>query len=161
MHPSLPSTRAIICTSFLAPLPSGPSVFCLATKLQIMSEIWHQGLGRPGLTQPSLLAKHSTGLSSLLTSGLYPINSCQACNDENIGRAPMGANSDMDPLLPGTRFRLDFGFMCAPSADFGVSSGNRVVISYDGTNVPPHRARQVSLDVDLFLSFQITPSLCY
>jgi hypothetical protein len=36
--------------------------------------------------------------------------------------------------LPGTRFHLDFGFIRASSADFGVSAGNQVVTSYDGNN---------------------------
>jgi hypothetical protein len=47
----------------------------------------------------------------------------------------MGANSDMDPLLPGTRFHLDFGFIRASSADFGVSEVNHVFTSYDGNNI--------------------------
>jgi hypothetical protein len=40
--------------------------------------------------------------------------------------------SDTGLLLPGTRFHLDFGFIRASSADFGVTMGNRVVTSYDG-----------------------------
>jgi hypothetical protein len=46
----------------------------------------------------------------------------------------MGPGSDMDPLLPVTLFHLDFGFIRASSADFGVSVGNLVVASFDGNN---------------------------
>jgi hypothetical protein len=46
----------------------------------------------------------------------------------------MGANSNTDPLLPGTRYHLDFGFISASSAEFGVSAENRVVVFYDGNN---------------------------
>jgi hypothetical protein len=62
------------------------------------------------------------------------MHSCQTCNDGNIHRAPMAPISDTAPLLPGTRFHLDFGFIRSSSADFGVSAGNRVVTSYDGNN---------------------------
>jgi hypothetical protein len=86
------------------------------------------------MTQLSLLSKHRTGLPALIKVGLHPIHSCQACNSGNIRRAPMGANSDTDPLLPVTRFHLDFGFIRASSADFGVSAGNHIVTSFDGNN---------------------------
>jgi hypothetical protein len=46
----------------------------------------------------------------------------------------MGPTSDTAPLLPGTCFHLDFGFIRALSADFGVSTGNRDVASFDGNN---------------------------
>jgi hypothetical protein len=46
----------------------------------------------------------------------------------------MGDNSNTDPLLPGTRFHLDFVLNRASSADFGVSVVNRVSTSYDGNN---------------------------
>jgi hypothetical protein len=59
---------------------------------------------------------------------------CQGYNDGKIRRAPMGDNSNTDPLLPGTHFHLDVGFSRASSADFGVSAGNRVATSYDGNN---------------------------
>jgi hypothetical protein len=105
-----------------APLSSGHRVSHLATKLHILSEIWYQRLDHPGPTQLSLLVKHGTRLTSLLTAGLHPMHSCQACNNGKIRRAPMGTNSDADPLLPGTRFRLDFEFIRASSADCGVSA---------------------------------------
>jgi hypothetical protein len=62
------------------------------------------------------------------------MHSCQACNDEKIQRADKGPISDTGLLLPGTRFHLDFGFIRDSSADFGVTTGNRVVTSYDGNN---------------------------
>jgi hypothetical protein len=46
----------------------------------------------------------------------------------------MGPTVDTAPLLQGTHFHLDFGFIHALSAEFGVSAGNRVVTSYDGNN---------------------------
>jgi hypothetical protein len=101
----------------------------LTTKSQLMSELWHQYLGHPGPSQLSLLSNHSNGLPSQLIAGLHPMHSCQACNKGKIHRAPMGPNSEM-----ATRFHLDFGFIRASSADFGVSMGNRVVASYDGNN---------------------------
>jgi hypothetical protein len=104
----------------------------LATKPQLLSELWHQRLGHPGLTQLGALAKHSTGLPSLLT--MHPMHSCQACNDETIQRADKGPISDTALLLPGTRFHLDFGFIRASSADFGITMGNCMVTSYNGNN---------------------------
>jgi hypothetical protein len=118
----------------LAPGPYGSRVSCLATKPQLLSDLWHQCIGHPGQTQLSLLAKHSTGLPSQLTAGLHPMYSCQECNDGNIHRAPIGPTSDTAPLLSGTRFHLNFGFIRASSADFGVSVGNHVVTSYAGNN---------------------------
>jgi hypothetical protein len=113
---------------------SGPRVSRLATKPQLLSELWHQRLDHPGPTQLIVLTTHGTGLPSQLTTGLNPMHSCQACNDDKIRRAPIGPVSDTAPLLPGTRFHLDFGFIHASSADFGVSAGNRVVTSYDSNN---------------------------
>jgi hypothetical protein len=46
----------------------------------------------------------------------------------------MGPTYDTAPLLPGTRFHLDFGFIRASSADFGVSAGNSFATSYDGND---------------------------
>jgi hypothetical protein len=89
----------------------GSCVSRLATKPQLLSELWHQRLGHPGPTQLSALAKHSTGLSSLIT--MHPMHSCQACNDGKIQRADKGPISDTGLLLPGTRFHLDFGFIRA------------------------------------------------
>jgi hypothetical protein len=110
------------------PDSSGSRVSRLATKRKLLSELWHQRLGHPGPTQLGAFAKHSTGLPSLIT--MNPMHSCQACNDEKIQRADKGPISDTGLLLPGTRFHLDFGFICALSADFGVTMGNRVVTSY-------------------------------
>jgi hypothetical protein len=62
------------------------------------------------------------------------MHSCQACNNGKIQRADKGPITDTALLLPGTRFHLDFGFIRASSADFGVSTVNRVVTSYDGNN---------------------------
>jgi hypothetical protein len=112
----------------LAPRSSGPRVLRLAT----MPQLLYERIGHPGPTQLSLLAKHSTGLPSKLTAGLQPINYCQACKGGKIKRALMGPTSDTDSLLPGTRLYVDFGFICASSADFGTTPGNRVVTSYDG-----------------------------
>jgi hypothetical protein len=67
-----------------SPGSSGPHVSRLATKPQLLSELWYQRLGHPGLTQLSVLAKHSTGLPSQLTAGLHTVHSCQACNDGKI-----------------------------------------------------------------------------
>jgi hypothetical protein len=117
-----------------APGASVHRVSHLATKPQILSDLWHQRLSHPGPTQLSVLANHSTGIPSQLTAGLHPVHYCQACNDGKIRHAPMGPNSDTDPLIPGTRFYLDFGFIRASSSDFGVSTGNRVITSYDGNN---------------------------
>jgi hypothetical protein len=111
----------------------GSRVSRLATKPQLLSELWHQRLGHPGPTQLGALAKHSTGLPSLIT--MHPMHLCQACYDEKIQRADKGPISDTGLLLPGTRFHLDFGFIRALSADFGVTMGNRVVTSYDGNNL--------------------------
>jgi hypothetical protein len=46
----------------------------------------------------------------------------------------MGPVSNTTPLLSGTRFHLDFGFIRASSAGFGVSAVNRVVAYYDINN---------------------------
>jgi hypothetical protein len=62
------------------------------------------------------------------------MHSCQACNDGNIQRAPMGPTSDTAPIVSATRFHLDFGFIRASSHDFGVTKGPRVVTSYNGNN---------------------------
>jgi hypothetical protein len=118
----------------LAPGSSGPRVSHLATNPQLLSELWYQHLGHPVPTQLSVLFKYSTGLSSQLTVILHPMHSCQAYNDDKIRRAPLCPVSDTTPLLPGTGFHLDFGFVCASFADFGVSAGNLVVTSYDGYN---------------------------
>jgi hypothetical protein len=88
---------------------SGSRVSRLATKPQLLSELWHQRLGHPGPIQLGTLTKHSTGLPSLLT--MHPMPSCQACNDEKIQRADKGLISDTALLLPGTQFHLDFGFI--------------------------------------------------
>jgi hypothetical protein len=111
----------------------GSRVSRLATKPQLLSELWHQRLVHPGPTQLGALAKHSTGLPSLVT--MHPMHSYQACNDGKIQRADKGTISDTGLLLSGTRFHLGFGFICASSADFGVTTGNRVVTSYDGNRV--------------------------
>jgi hypothetical protein len=63
---------------------------------------------------------------------MHHMHSCQACNDEKIQFSDKGPISDTALLLPGTRFHLDFGFICTSSADFGVTTGNLVVTSYDG-----------------------------
>jgi hypothetical protein len=47
----------------------------------------------------------------------------------------MGPTSYTASLLPATHFHLDFGFICDSSAEFGVSTGNSVVTSYDGNNI--------------------------
>jgi hypothetical protein len=62
------------------------------------------------------------------------MHSCQACNDEKIYRAPMGPTSDTAPIVSATRFHFDFGFIRASSNDFGVTTGPRVVTSYNGNN---------------------------
>jgi hypothetical protein len=114
------------------PDSSGSRVSRLTTNPQLLSELWHQRLGHPGPTQLRALAKRSTGLPLLTT--MHPMHLCQACKDEKIQRADKGPISDMGLLLPGTRFHLDFGFIRALSADFGVKTVNRVVTSYDGNN---------------------------
>jgi hypothetical protein len=106
------------------PDSSGSHVSRLATKPQLLSELWHQRLGHPGPTQLGALAKHSTGLPSLIT--MHPMHSRQACNDGKIQRADKGPISDTGLLLPGTRFHLDFGFIRASSANVGVTKGLRV-----------------------------------
>jgi hypothetical protein len=117
-----------------APGSSRSRVSRLATKPQLLSELWYQRLGNPGHTQLCMLAKHSTGLLSQLKSGLHPMHSCQSCNGGDIRRAPTGPASNTAPLLPCTRFHLDFGFIRASSSEFGVSTGNHIVTSYDGNN---------------------------
>jgi hypothetical protein len=114
------------------PDSSGSHVSRLATKPQLLSELWHQRLSHTGPTQLVALAKHSTGMPSLLT--MHTMHPCQACNDEKIQCADKGPISDTALLLPGTRFHLDFGFICASSADFGVTTVNRVVTSYNINN---------------------------
>jgi hypothetical protein len=109
------------------PASSGSRVSRLATKPQLLSELWHQCIGHPGPTQLGALAKHSTGLPSLIT--MHPMHSCQACNDGKIQRADKGPISDTGLLLPGTWFHLDVGFIRASSADFGVTTGTHVVTS--------------------------------
>jgi hypothetical protein len=94
------------------PDSSGSCVSRLTTNPQLLSELWHQRLGHPGPTQLGALAKHSTGLPSLLT--IHPMHSC---NDENIQRSDKGPISDTALLLPGIRFHLDFCFTRASSAD--------------------------------------------
>jgi hypothetical protein len=79
----------------------------------------------------SLLSHHSTGMPSNLVAGLHL---CQACNDRNKKRAPMGDTSDTIKLLPGTRLDLDFGFIRVSSLDFGTTAGHCSVTSYDGKN---------------------------
>jgi hypothetical protein len=111
------------------PDSSGSHVSRLATKPQLLSELWHQRLCHPGPTQLGVLAKHSTGLPSLLI--MHHMQSWQACNNGKIQHADKGPISEKALLLPGTRFHLDFGFIRASSADFGVTTGNRVVTSYD------------------------------
>jgi hypothetical protein len=65
---------------------------------------------------------------------MHPMHSCQVCNDGKIQRADKGPITYMALLLLGTSFHIDFGFIRASSADFGVSTGNRVITSYDGNN---------------------------
>jgi len=103
---------------------------------QMQAELWHQRLGHPGPTQLSALAEHATGLPPRLTNDLHPMHSCQVCSDAKIKRAPMGTTADTDPIQPGTRFHLDFGFIRASSEDYGVTKqkGKRVVTSFDGFN---------------------------
>jgi hypothetical protein len=76
---SLNKSNNLYFISGSTPDSSGSRVSRLATKPQLLSELWHQRLGHPGPTQLVVLAKHSTGLPSLLT--MHPIHSCQACND--------------------------------------------------------------------------------
>jgi hypothetical protein len=46
----------------------------------------------------------------------------------------MGPTSYTAPLLPGTRFQLDFGSIHASSVDFGITPGHLFVTSFDGNN---------------------------
>jgi hypothetical protein len=64
---------------------------------------------------------------------MHPIHSCQACSDEKSQRSEQGPISDKGIFLPGTRSHLDFSSIPASSAGFGVTTGNRVVTSYEGT----------------------------
>jgi hypothetical protein len=110
IHPSLRCTKDDLY--FIAgstPYSSGSHVSRLATKPQLLSELWHQRLDHPGPTQLSALAKHITGLPSLLT--MHPMHFCRACNNGKIQRADKGPITDTALLLPGTRFHLDFGFI--------------------------------------------------
>jgi hypothetical protein len=118
-----------------AHLSSSSRVSRLANEPQLLSKLWHQRIGHPCPTPLSVFAKHINGLPSLFTADLHPMHSCKACNDEKIIRVPMDANSDTDPLFPGTRFHLDCGFISASSADFGISAVNLVITSYDGNNM--------------------------
>jgi hypothetical protein len=152
---ALQNSNALYFVAGLAPGSSGPCVSRSATNPQLMSELWHQHLGDPGPAQLSVLAKHSTGLSSQLTVDLHPIHSCQTCNDDKIRHAPMGPVSDTAPLLPGTHFHLDFGFIYASSADFSVSASNRVVTSYDGNN----SYLLIVCTKAFWSSFQVAPDL--
>jgi hypothetical protein len=117
-----------------ASISSGSSVSRVTTKPHLISELWHRRLGHAGLTQLSVLAKHSTGLPAQLTAGLHPIHSFQACNDEKIQCVHMGPTSDTAPIVSATLFHLDFGFIRASSNDFGVTKVARVVTSYFGNN---------------------------
>jgi hypothetical protein len=49
----------------------------ITTKPQLLSELWHQRLGHPGPMKlsVSVIAKHYTGLTAQLTSGLHPMHS--------------------------------------------------------------------------------------
>jgi hypothetical protein len=61
-----------------ASVSSGSLISRVTTKPQLLSELWHQRLGRAGPTQLSALVKHSTGLPPHLVAGLHPMHSCQA-----------------------------------------------------------------------------------
>jgi hypothetical protein len=113
---------------------TGSSISHLATKPQMLSEIWHQRILHIGPAQLSLLAQYSTYLPSKLTVGLHPMKLCQACNYGKIKCAPMGVTSDTVKLLLGTRLHLDFGFIRVSSLDVGITDGLRIVTSYDGNN---------------------------
>jgi hypothetical protein len=114
------------------PDSSGSRGSRLATKPQLLSELWNQRLSHPGPTQLGVLAKHSTDLPSLIT--VHPMHLWRACNDGTIQCADKGPISDTGLILPGTRFHLDFGFIHASSANFGITMGNRVLTSYDSNN---------------------------
>jgi hypothetical protein len=131
---ALQKSKDLYFITGLAPSSSGYLVSRLATKPQLLYELWHQHLGHPGPTQLSLLANHITFFQSQLTMGLYPMHSYQACNDDNSKRAPMGTTSDTDPLLSGTRFYLNCGFIRASSFDFSTTPGHCAATSYDGNN---------------------------
>jgi hypothetical protein len=109
---------------------TGSSIPCLATKPQMLSELWHQCLGHPIPTQLSLLAQNSAGLPSKTTAGLHPMHSCQAYNDGIIKRSPMCDTSDTVNHLHGTRFHLDFFLI--RTLDVGITAGHGIVTSYDG-----------------------------
>jgi hypothetical protein len=95
------------------PGSSGTHVSHLATKTQLMSELCHQCLGRPGPTQLSLLVNHSTGLLSQLTAGLHPMHSCQACNDPSCshGSCIQHDSSPVSNSLP-SRFWIHPCLVC-------------------------------------------------
>jgi hypothetical protein len=131
---ALQKSKYMYVVSGSAPGSSGYCVSRLATKPQLLSELWNRRLGHPGLMQLIVLDKLSTCLPSQLTAGLHHMHDYQACSDGMIRRAPMGPTSDKAHLLSSTRFHLDFGFLRSLSADFGVSVGNCVVTSYDGNN---------------------------
>jgi hypothetical protein len=131
-------TRTIIFTSSRDQAAALPVLVPrLATKPQMLSELWHQCLVHPWPTHLSLLVHHITYLPSKLTAGLHSMHSFRAGNDGKIKHAPMGETSDTFKLLPGTRFHLEFGFIRVSSLDVGVTAGHRIFTSYDGKKYFP------------------------
>jgi hypothetical protein len=68
---ALQKSKDLYFIAGLLPGSSGPRVYPLATKSQLLSELWHHRLGHAGPTQLIVVATHNTGLPSQLTPGLH------------------------------------------------------------------------------------------
>ena len=101
----------------------------------LSTELWHQRLGHPGMSQLHHLQHCATGLPLGLEKHIHPLHNCKVCSNAKVRKNPMGATVSSDHLSASSRFHLDFGFMRASSDAFTQQAGaTRIVESHDGYN---------------------------
>jgi hypothetical protein len=115
--------------------PTGPAPVLRVQHPQTMSELWHQRLGHPGMTQSAHLQHHTTSLPPTQQLPTHPLRACQVCHDARVRKQPRGHVQPATDIRPDSRFHLDFGFMRASSETYQREKGkDRVVLSHDECN---------------------------
>jgi hypothetical protein len=115
--------------------PTGPAPVLRVQHPQTMSELWHQRLGHPGMTQSAHLQHHTTSLPPTQQLPTHPLRACQVCHDARVRKQPRGHVQPATDIRPDSRFHLDFDFMRASSETYQREKGkDRVVLSHDECN---------------------------
>lgn len=85
---------------------------------QLTSELWAARLGYCGTEQLGLIPSHVVGTPSQFKC--HPFRFLDVKEDARIQRQPRGVSDD-SVLKNGEQFHMDFGFIRASSADYGVT----------------------------------------